>query len=413
MKAQVFNRNFVLLLIGQAASMFATVLLKFTVSLVILDLTGSAAVFGMITSISCLPPVFLSPLAGVLADRKNKRNLMVAMDGMYCIMAILLAVSMSIHNKLFIITVIMFLLSIISSFEAPVVQASVPLIQSKEKLVKSNAAVNQVSMITNLIGPLLAGVCYGIAGKNNLTRVQVIFLACALCFFLAAYVETFIKIPNVNIRETIGLQTAMQDFKDGIHYLLTGHKYVFQAILLIAAFVFLIQPLLIVGSPFIVRIVLQLNPAFNGLLQASMGAAGVLGGIMAGVISDRFKIYRIYQLFLIMGVSTAVFGIAILLNISPIITYIIFVMIGIVIYVLAVMAGIYVISAIQQNISDGMLGRIMSFYSSITNAALTMGILLYGYLYEKYSEQLSVIMFVTALLIVGISCMGKRIYRHL
>ena len=46
MKAKTLNRNFLLLIIGQASSMFGTVLLKFTVSLLILDLTSSAALFG-------------------------------------------------------------------------------------------------------------------------------------------------------------------------------------------------------------------------------------------------------------------------------------------------------------------------------------------------------------------------------
>ena len=57
MKTKTLNRNFILLIIGQASSMFGTVLLKFTVSLLILDLTRSAALFGTITAISYLPPI--------------------------------------------------------------------------------------------------------------------------------------------------------------------------------------------------------------------------------------------------------------------------------------------------------------------------------------------------------------------
>ena len=53
--------------------MFGIVLLKFTVSLLILDLTSSAALFGTITAISYLPPVFLSPIGGIIADRNNKQ----------------------------------------------------------------------------------------------------------------------------------------------------------------------------------------------------------------------------------------------------------------------------------------------------------------------------------------------------
>ena len=99
MKTKTLNRNFILLIIGQASSMFGTVLLKFTVSLLILDLTHSAALFGTITAISYLPPIFLSPIGGIMADRNDKRNLMIALDSLYGIMPVLLALSLSSLDK--------------------------------------------------------------------------------------------------------------------------------------------------------------------------------------------------------------------------------------------------------------------------------------------------------------------------
>ena len=95
MKEKTLNRNFIFLIIGQASSMFGTTLLKFTSSLLILDLTSSATSFGIITAIGYLPPVFLSPIGGIIADRSNKRNLMIALDGLYGIMAVLLVFSLS------------------------------------------------------------------------------------------------------------------------------------------------------------------------------------------------------------------------------------------------------------------------------------------------------------------------------
>lgn len=74
MKEKTLNRNFIFLIIGQASSMFGTALLKFTLSLLILDLTGSATLFGTITAIGYLPPIFLSPIGGIIADRCNKKK---------------------------------------------------------------------------------------------------------------------------------------------------------------------------------------------------------------------------------------------------------------------------------------------------------------------------------------------------
>ena len=62
--------------------------------------------FGTITAISYLPPVFLSPLGGVITDRNDKRNLMIALDSLYGIMAVLLVLSLSFSNVLILLSLI-------------------------------------------------------------------------------------------------------------------------------------------------------------------------------------------------------------------------------------------------------------------------------------------------------------------
>ncbi len=414
MKAKTLNRNFLLLIIGQASSMFGTVLLKFTVSLLILDLTSSAALFGTITAISYLPPVFLSPIGGIIADRNNKRNLMIALDSLYGIIAVLLVLSLSFSHVLILITIIMVGLAVVSSFETPVVQSSIPLIQEKDSLIQSNAIVSQINMLANLIVPLLAGLLYSAVGKAYLQDVRIIFLGCAICFFSAAILEAFIKIPQIALPPISNpLHTIKRDLGESLYFLTSKQIYVFKAILLNAAFVLLIQPLITTGTPFIIRVVLNLSSVLNGLSQAFMGAAGLIGGIIAGAIANKFKTDKIYRLFWIMGISIATFGSSLLFNLSANLTYIILVIIGIIIFMSASIAGIYIMSAIQQNVPDDMLGRIMSFYSAIVSVALPIGILVYGYLYEKFINHLPVIMFLTSIAILVVGYIGKKTYRHL
>ena len=414
MKAKALNQNFVLLIIGQALSMFGTVLLKFTVSLLILDLTSSAALFGTITAISYLPPVFLSLIAGIIADRNNKRNLMIALDGLYGIMAVLLVLSLSFSNVLIWITIIMVGLAVVSSFETPVVQSSIPLIQEKHHLIQSNAIVSQINMLANLIGPLLAGLLYSVVGKTTLQGVRIIFWGCAICFFSAAILEAFVKIPKITLTPISNpLHAIKKDLGESLYFLTSKQIYVFKAILLNTVFVFLIQPLITTGAPFIIRVVLNLSSVLNGLSQAFMGAAGLIGGIIAGVIANKFKTEKIYRLFWIMGISIAAFGCSLLFNFSANLTYIIFVMISIVVFISASIAGIFIMSAIQQNIPDDMLGRIMSFYSAIVSVALPIGILFYGFLYEKFINHLPAIMFLTSASILAVGYIGKKAYRHL
>lgn len=414
MKEKTLNRNFILLIIGQTSSLFGTVILRFTVSLLILDLTGSAALFGAITAISYLPPVFLSPIAGIIADRNNKRNLMVVLDSLYGIMAVLLVLSLSFSNVLILITVIMVGLSAVSSFETPVVQSSIPLIQEKDSLIQSNAIVSQINMLANLFGPLFAGLLYSAVGKTYLQGGRIIFFGCAVCFFTAAFLEMFLKIPQIKLSPVSNpLHAIKKDLGESFYFLISKQSYVLKAILLNAAFVLLIQPLITTGAPFLIRVVLDLSAVLNGLSQAFMGAAGLIGGIIAGVIANKFKTAKIYWLFWIMGISIAVFGSILLFNLSANLTYIMFVITGTIIFISAGIAGIFIMSAIQQNVPDNMLGRIMSLYSAFISAALPIGILFYGYLYEKFINHLPVIMFLTSIAILGIGYIGKKTYHYL
>ncbi|MGL6199230.1 MAG: MFS transporter [Lachnospiraceae bacterium] len=407
MKPNVFNSNFILLILGQTFSLFGTVVLRFTISLLILDLTGSAALFGAVTAISYLPPIFLSPFGGILADRVNKRSLMVGMDCLYAIAAVLLALSLSAVHVLVPITVVMIALSVVSSFETPVVQSSIPLIQNRDTLIQSNAVVNQVNMVSNLLGPLAAGALYAIGAR-------IIFFGCAVLFLAASLLEVFIKIPKTQQQEAKNVIHAIkQDLLDGVHFITKEKPYVCNAILLNAAFVLLIQPLITIGVPFIIRVVLDLSSILNGTSQAAMGAAGLAGGLMAGFIAPKFKTSNIYRLFWIIGVSMACFGISFLFNIPPIASYAILVICGVVIFMSASIAGIYIMSAIQKNVPDNMLGRVMSFYGALLSAALPIGLLIYGYLYERFVNHLQVVMGITGAFIFLIGHIGKTTYRHL
>ncbi len=76
----LFNRNFIMVILGQMISIFGNVVLRFALPLYILDQTGSTKIFGSILAIATIPTILFSPLGGILADRFNRKNLMVILD---------------------------------------------------------------------------------------------------------------------------------------------------------------------------------------------------------------------------------------------------------------------------------------------------------------------------------------------
>lgn len=80
MGQKLFTRNFTLLVLGQASSLFGNYILRLALSMYVLEVTGLAAVFAVILSIATIPTILLSPVGGILADRADRRNIMVALD---------------------------------------------------------------------------------------------------------------------------------------------------------------------------------------------------------------------------------------------------------------------------------------------------------------------------------------------
>ena len=80
MKQKFLTRNFILLIFGQVSSLIGNFTLKFSLSMYVLEQTGSASVFAGLLAMALLPTILLSPFGGILADRANRRNIMVALD---------------------------------------------------------------------------------------------------------------------------------------------------------------------------------------------------------------------------------------------------------------------------------------------------------------------------------------------
>ena len=76
----LFRRDFTLVVIGQIISLFGSAILRFALPLYLLRQTGSPALFGAVGAAAFIPAVLCAPIGGVVADRVNKRNIMVILD---------------------------------------------------------------------------------------------------------------------------------------------------------------------------------------------------------------------------------------------------------------------------------------------------------------------------------------------
>ena len=214
MNQQLFTKDFTLVVMGQVISLFGNAAIRFALPLYLLNLTGSSALYGTVTACAFLPAILLSPMGGMIADRVNKRNVMVALDFLTAAVIFAFSLLMDTLGLVPLLTTTLMILYGIAGTYQPSVQASIPALVCPEQTMGANSVINTVSSFSALIGPVLGGLLYSAWGLKPVLWV------CIVCFFLSAVMELFIRIPFQ--KQTSGggiLKTVRNDFAESIRFL--------------------------------------------------------------------------------------------------------------------------------------------------------------------------------------------------
>ena len=426
MSQKLFNRDFTLVAIGQLISLFGNAILRFALALYVLDATGSAAVFGTVTAIAVIPTILLSPFGGILSDRVNRRNIMAALDFATAALALGLGLLLSEENAVALITVTLLLLSVIQACYTPSVNSSVPLLQAEGNLVKANAVVSQVSMLANLIGPVLGGVLYGFFGAMP------IILVSGVCFFLSAVLELFIHIPFQPLDAKTGiLQIVKDDLRESIRFMTREQPDILRITLMIAVYSLFVVSTITVGLPYMIRTVLglssQLYGAAEGLMAAAgiaggiasgfladrLKAAGIAGGIASGFLADRLKTGRLYWLLVLSGAALVPVGAAFLLDCGPMTCYIVITICIMAMQLLIALFSIFMLSLAQSRTPSHLLGKMTAYIMTLTMCAQPVGQALYGVLFDRFAGSLYLPLIATALIAAAIGLASRGLFARL
>ena len=162
MNQKLFSKDFTLVVIGQIISLSGNAMIRFALPLYLLNMTGSSALYGTITACAFLPAILLSPVGGIIADRVNKRNIMVILDFMTAAVILAFSIFRNSVNLILLLTVTLMLLYGIAGAYQPSVQASIPALTSQEHFMAANSMINTISSFTSLTGPVLGGILYSV-----------------------------------------------------------------------------------------------------------------------------------------------------------------------------------------------------------------------------------------------------------
>ena len=403
MTQKLFTRNFMLLILGQLTSLFGNFILKLALSMYVLEVTGSAAIFAGILSVATIPTILLSPLGGILADRANRRNIMVALDTLTGISVLGTTLLLSEKNGIVVISVLLIILSILGAFETPTVQACIPTMLEGENIMKGNAVVNQVASLSYLIAPMLGGVLYAAFG------LKPVMYASVGCFFVTALFECFIKLSYQRPqRKGSVLSVVKQDFVSSMQYISKEQTSISKMLFLTAFSRFFVMGITIVGLPYIVRTILGLNAQYYGAAESSLAIATILGSIAAGLLTEKLKVHKLSLILASLGIFIIPAGIAFLLPVSPIVKYVISIISFCGMQIAISIFSIFAVSLIQQRTPNNLIGKVMAYTSTITLCVQPIGQIVYGFLFDKFSNAVYFVLIPTGIIVcaVGLSAIG-------
>jgi MFS family permease len=408
MKQKLFTKNFTLLVLGQLSSLFGNYILRLALSMYVLEVTGSAAVFAGILSVAAVPAILLSPLGGILADRMDRRNIMVALDTLTGVSVLCAAVLLSRENAIAVIGVLLVILSVLGAFETPTVQACIPKMLSGELIVKGNAAVNQVASLSYLIAPLLGGVLYAAFG------LKPVMYASVACFFITSLFECFIRLgqPTGVFQGNI-LSMVKEDFISSLRFITREQTDILKMLLLAALSRFFVMGVALVGLPFIVRTILGLDAKYYGGAESALAVATILGSIAAGLLTGKLKTGRLSYVLAAIGACILPAGAVFLFPSGTAVRYAVNVAAFCGAQAAVSIFSIFAVSMIQQNTPGHLIGKVMAYTSAITMCAQPAGQMVYGFWFDGCREEVYLVLIPTGILVCLVGLLSAGFFRKM
>lgn len=402
---KLFSRDFSMVVIGQIISLFGNAILRFALPLYLLRETGSSALFGTVTACSFVPMVIFSLFGGVIADRKNKRNIMVALDFFTAFIIILFYMLFDKVTLVPLMIVTLMLLYGISGAYQPSVQASIPLLTYSENLVRGNAVINMVSTLSNLLGPAIGGVLFQALG------IAPILIISFVCFAAAAVMEIFIHIPHQKIQRKDGMiKTVLYDLKESYKFIKTEKTVYISVVIVLALFNLVLSAAMIVGLPVMVGQILEMSDSCVGIAQSALGLGGLVGGFLSNIVIQKLKLRDNNILLIICSICAFFMGLAIVDSVPRIIGFWIITSMSFVTMCVSTIFTITLFAAIQRQTPSHLLGKIMAMIIAVSNCSQPIGQTLYGIAFDRYQNAPWIVMCVSAVLAVFISTYSKRVF---
>jgi len=407
--------NLWLFLAGKTISLFGSAIYAFVVGLYLLRSTSSAFSFALNLALYTLPVVLFNPIAGVAADRFNKKILVVGSD---LINGIFLFIIYLIINyfafNVYILYFSTFVMTTLTVFFDIALESAKPNLVRESALVKINSQARVIESLSHILGPLMGGVIYGFINLEGFILIN------AVSYLISALIEYFIDYQyNLQLEEETGKDKGFGNF---IFRLKEGFYYIFKSsnlkalVYIFVALNFFFNFTLIVPLPYLMNAIWKIDPAKYAIIQAAFPVGMISGALLTekimGKISYNILIKNI-SFITAFGVTAFALPIIIFQNTPDstfILVYYSFLMLlsGVAVAWIDVPANVIIQKIVPQNILGRVLSVKMSIIKIIVPISLLISSLIIKLIEVKYLIFIGALIFLSFNIIFFRSAVGKK-----
>ena len=371
MKQQKSLNTFYILAATQTLSMLGSAMTSFALSIWIFTETGNITPLMIVGVMIMLPRMFLGSLGGVIADRLNRKNLIVFSDAMQALPTFLLMLAFLSHNfALWMLYVAAFVQGLFMMIQGPAIYASVTMLVPDSHRDRANAILEILGPAAGLAAPVIGGLLYAVIGVTGVLAIDVISFLIAVSVIARVHIPQ----PKQSVESAKSQGSFWEEIRGGFRFL--WHR---KPLLLLSSY-FLLVNFLTNGiwqlmTPYALAR-LDYNEALVGIVAAFSSLGLLLGGLIPIFWSGTEKRIHTAMIVMTLGcVGLMVYGLA--QSFTMLIIIVFFMM-------LPYKWTNALVSSIQQSkIPPDMQGRIIGLISQIATFAIPITMLITGPLVDQ------------------------------
>jgi MFS family permease len=369
------NRDFVFLTIGEAISSFGNRFFKIAFPILIYNLTESAIALSTMIVIEMLPQILFGLFLGVALDRYDRKKIIIYSIVIQTILVLLIPLLIEVNAYLSFYYVVAFLLSLFGMVYDTSVSVIIPSICDKKEIQVYNSVFQTIRTISKLAGPGLGGLLISIYSISS------VLIFDAVTFIILLLMLIKVTVPQASLNKG---RLKFSELFEGIKAIKKSEVILSTVILVV--FINIAMQAFNASLVFYTKHELHLNDDLIGIIFSFAGLGGILGGIVTGTLTNKFKPGKvlIFSCFLLGGFITCYPFFANWLLAGVLYAAISF---------LVTVMDVTIISTIQQTTDSNLLGKVITSMNVSTLITSPLGALISGPLTSATSIQITFITF--------------------